>query len=396
MVNYQNIVEFLLMGRKRLTIPTYLEHAPTGQARIVWDGQTVYLGKFGSPESIAKHNQICAEILEHGRLKISGERIKLSDLANRFLEAMDKEYSRSDSKEPKQMRCAARYICEAYPDSYADEISPLKLVRLQESWIEKPLSKATINMYTHYLFRMFGWGVRFELLPETIWNALKSVGTVKERQAIKRTRKGRRVEWDRVEAIKPFIDPVFWDVIQVQWHTGMRAEEVLKMTPGMIDQENWAYVMTEHKTVDYVDERYVFLGPNTRKIIEPYLKGRPVDLPLFSPIEARAARYQRMRAARKSKVQPSQVSRAKAEPQKVPGAQYTSATYGKALRRACKAAGITPWVSHQLRHAKGSGVRKHFGLEGSQVTLGHKSIKTTEIYAEPDMELAKRIAEELG
>lgn len=396
MVNYQNIADLIHVGRRKLALPSYLKHAATGQARTVWDGKTIYLGKYGSPESLAKHNQLCAEVLATGRIKTEETQVKLEELIAKFIADMDIEYTKRNSREAKQMRRPLRTLTELFPGLPAAELSPLKLVAVQRKWIDKPMSKSTVNMYTGYVLRLYEWATKFEYVPESVWTALKSVGRIKERHALKRTKKVRRVEWEQVEAIRPFIASVLWDVIQVQWHTGMRAEEVLKMRPGMIDTSVWAYRMTDHKTDEYIDEKYVFLGPKAREVIAPYLAGRPADKPIFSPKEAQALRYQSMRAERKTKVQPSQFSRAKKSPRRTPGDQYQNTSYFRAIHTACERAGIEPWSSHQLRHTKGTGVRKRFGLEGAQVTLGHKSIKTTEIYAEPDMELAKRIAEELG
>jgi len=39
-------------------IPGYLEHKATGQARVVIDGVTHYLGPYGSRESKAKYHEL--------------------------------------------------------------------------------------------------------------------------------------------------------------------------------------------------------------------------------------------------------------------------------------------------------------------------------------------------
>lgn len=396
MVNYHNIVDLIIMGRKKSVLPTYLEHAPSGQARIVWGGKTIYLGKYGSPESHAKHAQICAEIMATGSIMTNDGRIRVVELVAKFMADMHKEYTERGSREAIQMQRAMNYLVESHGQDFADEISPRKLLILQKAWIAKPMAKATVNMYTSYIVRLFEWASRYEYVSPQVWHGLQSVGRIKERHAVKPTKIVRTVDWSQVEAIRSHIAPVLWAVIQVQWFTGMRAEEVLRMTPGQIDQANWCYSLTEHKTKAHMNEKLVFLGPQVRAVIEPYLKDRPADMPLFSPVEAQAQRYQKMRAERKTKVQPSQKSRAKQSPARRPGLRYQNTSYFRAIRAACERAGIEPWSSHQLRHSKATIVRKQFGLEGTQLTLGHKSIKTSEIYAEPDMELAKRIAEETG
>lgn len=41
-------------------------------------------------------------------------------------------------------------------------------------------------------------------------------------------------------------------------------------------------------------------------------------------------------------------------------------------------------------------MRRQYGLEGAQVSLGHKRADVTQVYAERDMAEAARIAKEMG
>jgi integrase len=63
---------------------------------------------------------------------------------------------------------------------------------------------------------------------------------------------------------------------------------------------------------------------------------------------------------------------------------------------ACDAGGIPHWHPNQLRHTRGTEVRKSHGLEAAQVVLGHADAKITEVYAESDTELAARVAMATG
>ncbi len=56
----------------------------------------------------------------------------------------------------------------------------------------------------------------------------------------------------------------------------------------------------------------------------------------------------------------------------------------QAVRRACVRAGVEHWHPHQIRHTVATLARRHAGLEGAQVLLGHASRRTTERYAETD------------
>ena len=54
------------------------------------------------------------------------------------------------------------------------------------------------------------------------------------------------------------------------------------------------------------------------------------------------------------------------------------------------------WHPHQLRHAAGSRLRKEFGVEAAQVVLGHKTLSVTELYAQKNVDAARKIMGEVG
>jgi integrase len=49
-----------------------------------------------------------------------------------------------------------------------------------------------------------------------------------------------------------------------------------------------------------------------------------------------------------------------------------------------------------LRHSAATEIRKRYGLEAAAVVLGHARADVTQIYAERDQDLAKRIIAEVG
>ncbi len=54
------------------------------------------------------------------------------------------------------------------------------------------------------------------------------------------------------------------------------------------------------------------------------------------------------------------------------------------------------WSPNRLRHAVGTEVRSNFGLEASQVVLGHAKADVTQVYAERDLKLAMEVARKIG
>lgn len=54
------------------------------------------------------------------------------------------------------------------------------------------------------------------------------------------------------------------------------------------------------------------------------------------------------------------------------------------------------WQPNQLRHAAATAVRARFGLEATQVVLGHAKADVTQVYAERDLAKAREVMREIG
>ena len=114
-----------------------------------------------------------------------------------------------------------------------------------------------------------------------------------------------------------------------------------------------------------------------------------------------------MRARRETKVQPSQRGRRKPKPKRAPGDRYHTDTYRRAIQRAVDLVNrdrekggddrrLAKWSPNRLRHSAATEIRKLFGLEAAQVTLGHASADVSQIYAERDITLAVEVMRKIG
>ena len=83
-------------------------------------------------------------------------------------------------------------------------------------------------------------------------------------------------------------------------------------------------------------------------------------------------------------------------PKKSPGARYSTASYGYAIRKACARANVPEWAPNQLRHARLTEVRRAFGLEAAQVIGGHAHADVTHVYAERDEAKAMEVVSKIG
>jgi hypothetical protein len=153
-------------------------------------------------------------------------------------------------------------------------------------------------------------------------------------------------------------------------------------------------------------QRIVPLGFRAQKFLEDFLN-RPAQQYLFSPRESEAHRNSLRRENRQSKMTPSQSKRKSVQyPQRPKGLKYDKNSYHRAIPYAIKKANrdratqnlpeIPASYPLQIRHSRGTEVRKKFGLEGAQVALGHANASITEVYAEKNLELAIEIARQGG
>ena len=97
-------------------------------------------------------------------------------------------------------------------------------------------------------------------------------------------------------------------------------------------------------------------------------------------------------------------------PRKKPGRWYVTHSLDNAISRAVARANrrrermagagnydpVPHWAPNQLRHAHATEVRRVFGLEAAQAALGQANANVTQLYAERDFELARRVAEAIG
>ncbi len=128
------------------------------------------------------------------------------------------------------------------------------------------------------------------------------------------------------------------------------------MTFEQIDRSSvvWVHRPTKHKNAHCGQHRMVALGAAARAVIEAHLAARTFGDAevLFSPRRQREELFTVMRAKRKTKVQPSQISRKKATGtgKRLPGERFKANAIGHAVGKACQKAEVPLWSPYQLRH----------------------------------------------
>lgn len=400
--------------------PSYRLHKPSGRAVVTLNGRDYYLGPYGSPESRAEYHRAVSAWEARGRKPLpttpaeahppAGADLTINEVLVAYLDFADGYYVKNGSPtvEPGNIRLALRPLRERYGHLSASEFGPKGLKAVREAMIDSGLCRLEINRRVGRIVRAFKWAVSEEMVPPSVHQALQSVpGLRRGRSEARESEPVRPVPEAFVLEIEPHVPRQVWAMVQLQLHTGMRPGEVCAMRGGDLDTSGklWTYSPATHKMEHHDRPRVVYLGPKSQEILRPWLRA-DLGAYLFSPAEAEAERKAEMRSRRKTKVQPSQVNRAKRRPSKTPGAAYTVASYRQAIqtgiakanreRAARGEAEIPSWHPHQLRHNAATRLRKEIGLDAARAVLGHASTVVTEIYAERDAAVAMDAMRRLG
>lgn len=407
------------MSRRR-SLPSYTLHKPSGQARVRIDGQDVYLGSYDSAESRERYAQLLLGLARQRQVPALNEDwtqrpdFKVKELVLRYC-LFAEEYYGAKSKEFRTMRDALKPLVALFGNSMAKDFGPRDLKLIRQSLIDQDICRPEINRRISRIRRAFRWATSEELIPPSVIHGLASIqGLARGRSGAREPDAVRPVPDDAVEKTLPFCSPQIRAMIQLQRLAGMRPAEVTILRGCDIDRsaEIWIYRPKQHKSTHLGIEKEICLGPQAQALVQPFLD-RSEESYVFSPKEAEewrnGQRAERRNPDRKTKVYPSELrarerrkSQAKSRSAKRPKRDhFDTDSYRRAIVYAITKAGkdgvkIEHWHPHQLRHLRATEVRKQFGLEAAQVTLGHTRADVTQIYAERNAALATRVAREMG
>ncbi|MEO0965828.1 MAG: tyrosine-type recombinase/integrase [Planctomycetota bacterium] len=396
-------------------VPTYRLHRQSGRAivtltcRLTGKRRDVLLGEHGTHASHKLYDKVIADWIADGRVLDAEAAEKAAQtpghetIAALLLDFWRAEKARygvgRDTRLPSQLyhvRNAIRVcraVCGREP---VGVFGPRMLIAVRDNMIEQGWKRSSINAAVRIVVRAFRWGVKQERVEPTVITALACVGGLRRgEQGVEDGQRVTPIADSEVEKIKPHVAPQIWALVQLARFTGARMGELVQMRAIDIEAggDVWLYRPPTHKTKHRDKDRVIPLGPRAQQVVRPFMTGN-LNAPLFSPRDAVRARKAATATQGKPR-RPDQAQNPKATGRRVRDAYDTSGV-GKAIRRACEAAGIEPWHVHQLRHSRLTEVRKAAGLEAAQVVGGHTHAQTTEIYAERDLTLAIEVAKQTG
>ncbi|KKL12132.1 hypothetical protein LCGC14_2538830 [marine sediment metagenome] len=395
------------MSLRSVRVPKYRHHKGSGQAFVQLRGERHYLGKYGTEESQQRYRRFLAENVTSRRVSVITpvspvDGLTVVELAAAYWQFAESYYVK-DGKPTGHLysvKVGLRWLRDLYGGIQAESFGPLALRAIQQKMVDAGNARGYVNQICSTICRAFRWTASQELIPVTTCQALATVpGLKKGRTTARETAPVPPVSDEAVNTTLPHLPAVVADMLLLQRLTGARPGEVCILRPCDIERSEdiWSYRPESHKTEHHGRERIIFIGPRAQAILRPYLL-REVDAYCFSPAESEKNRLAELHAGRNTPLSCGNrpgMNRKRA-PRRKAGSRYTTGSYRRAIHRACDKAAIDRWSPNQLRHSAGTEIRRQFGLEAAQVTLGHAKADVTQVYAERDAELARDVARKIG
>lgn len=379
-----------------------------------YQGREIALGPDGSPQVAQRWASLLHQIAQSPGVALRSDAILIPEIFALYRSSPDyRSYRDADER----FRRALVLLTNADPDQYpggpdyteleVTQFTP-PLFKAWRRWLARlttprgglRYSNDTVQKLCRMVIQVFSWGVTEGLLDGHLVASLREV--LKLSLDAKPNQKGRPANPDHLAAILPHLPEGLRVAVQVQRLTAARPSEVLAITPAAILRSGvvevpgfgqcnldaaglWVMPLAHHKNASKGKHRTIWFPRAAQDLLTPLLAGEP-NKPIFSPSADMQARSRRRRAARDSKLTPSQLRR-DAERSRVLSDRWTSHAYSATLKRASIKAQVPPITAYQIRHLGKNELTRAHGIEVARLLLGHEKTDTTDLYGGRDYQL---------
>lgn len=334
------------------------------------------------PEAMMGYRRFLAEHYA-GIIAPTGPAVTVQHLIDRYNDHAERYYRDRDGKatgEAATIAGALKPLGELYGTLDAEALAGPHVKAVLVAMSSDGRTRQTVNAYLSRIRRMVKWAVSESLVGADVLIRVQSVQALREGERGTTEAGGvDAVPEPHLTAVLAVLEPALASMVRLQLITGMRPGEVCRMRPVDIDVTvtPWAYRPARHKNQHRGQRRTVYLGPQARELVEPFLN-RDLTRPLFVPDEVHHARLDRRRAAYEPPAAaegdyrdwPS-AKRRHAQRAGNPryGDSYTTAGYTRAIQSACEGAGVPLWSAGQLRHNAEQRIEERFIRDGMSPEL---------------------------
>lgn len=348
------------------------------EALVEYKTKRTYLpGKYNSRESVKAYEAFCDEIRAGVDILVADTlRVPVGMLFAEYQRHLVKRFG-PEGTEVRQFGTLVSRMAQ-FLSMDVTSFSATELLAVQQIMVDLGNRRSHINPQIRRLIRAFKWGIPRNFVTAEQVYGLECVEPLKKGEAAEPT-KIMPVDWADVEATLPFLSPVVADMVRLQWLTGARQGEIWSMRSVEIDRttEPWVYRPATHKTKHRGFIREIRLGPAHQELLLPYIFNDFLFTENGKPLSTKRYRDRIENGLRK-------LARSK-------GAKGRERK-GTTLKAWLAQHGVNHWHPHQIRHTFATMVANTYDLRTAQTVLGHKTIKTTERYAELDPSAANKVA----
>jgi integrase len=358
--------------------PSILNHKPSGRCRIRVAGKDYWLGPIGSDEARQEYARLVGE-LAAGGVPARGDTRTVAEVVSAWWE--DQAPSVSE-KAKAQYRTLLSLLVRLYGDTPADDFDALALGNCRDamtsgSWLT-PAEKAArlargknpdwcaahASRQVVRIRTVWRWAETQKLVAKGSWGNLRTLRSISgSDRRVRHKARLRPASWEDLQLVLTRLrSAALKAMLLLQWTTGMRSCEIRIMRPCDIDMSGpvWKYTPRTHKNAWRGQSRVVPLGPETQKILGPWLLGANPQREVF-----------RTRT----------------------GKRYSSDTYSSLPCRAAKKVGLDWFRPYCLRHSAKQRLTREHGLDVARAVLGQKTLTTTDGYGDAtDWQLAEKAA----
>jgi integrase len=384
----------------------------------------VPLGEYDSPASRTKYAKEIVAWEERGRRLDDSKRVLLPPSTNlsvnealeMYVKDLERRCRRPDGTPTgtiADVKITVGYLIDLFGELPLAEFGADHLERLRDELIADGRVRPQVNKRVSQARQIFTWCVGRRLVPVGV-DVYRTIIEMKARvkalapgeYGVRPGKVVRPADPVAVDKALPFLPPAAQAVVKLLRLTGARPSEILDIRLCELDQtgEVWVLRPTWHKTLKKGKDREIFLGPEARSTLAPWLLSSGPEEFVFTPARSEELRLRQIRDSRTTPRWPSHVEvqerkRIPVDKRKIsaPGERYTPRALACAIRRACSRAGVKAFSPYSLRHLRAVELRAKFGLETVRATLGHSAASMAAHYsAAADAALAGAAALAVG
>lgn len=335
-----------------------------------------HLGKTGSDQAKAAYAALCAELSSQPAQPPAPTLAAptVQGVVAAFLIHAEAHYS-ARGRELEAFPRAVTPLLKLFRDLPAEDFGPKALKAVQKEMADMGWCRNVVNRQARRIRTIWNWAESEEMLPKGSTAALKTVRGLRRNDPVRNSPRRQPTEWADLQAVLPHCAPVISIMLQVQWWSGCRSQDVRLMRFEDIDQDGptvdgvtvWLYTPSLDKG-DWREgaeesPRVVVLGPECQRLLTNW-----VDFTGTTSGHIFRSRY---------------------------GRYFKRGSYGQAVARACAAAGVKI-QAYGSRHSARMRVGREMSDEAARAFLGQKHINTTQLYGRRDIQHAAEVAARMG